>query len=317
MTIYPKISVIILNWNNAKDTLECLDSVNKIDYPDFETIIVDNGSTDDSLSKIKKAYPHIIYLENKENLGFTGGNNIGMSYALKTDAKYFLLLNNDTIVCKHLLNNFIKAAILHPNGGAFGAKIFYYDQPFTLWHAGGSWSNEFMKPYQIDKNLSETQSQKTKVEKIFYAVGAALFLKKEAIEKAGMFDDRFFLVMEDIDLCQKIQKRGYECLFVPEARVWHKVSQSFDGGNAGPQYLYYFHRNRLLFMQKHFSIFQRLKFYPKLLKNEAIPFIRVLLQKSSSQQFKKQIKSIFKGMFHYFISSYGQEKKNHVNSPKD
>ena len=121
-----KVAIIILNWNGKKDTLECLESVRKIDYQNFEVIVVDNGSSDDSLKAIQSKYPEICILETGENLGYAGGNNFGMRHALQNGADYILILNNDIIVDSQLINSFIDASALIPKGGIFGAKIYYY-----------------------------------------------------------------------------------------------------------------------------------------------------------------------------------------------
>lgn len=309
MSILPKINIIVLNWNNAKDTLECLESIYTIDYPKYELIVVDNGSTDNSLSLIKQAFPKATYIENKENLGYVGGNNAGISYSLKTTADYFFILNNDTVIAKDILSAFAEAAIQHPNAGVLGGKIFYYDKPHTIWHAGGYWSEKQMKGFHIDENTPNSQSGKKDITKVFFVFGAAMLLKKEAIIKAGMLDEKFFLMVEEIDLCHRISKEGFDCLYVPKACVWHKGSNSFGDGKNGPQQLYYFHRNRLLFLYKHYSFLKRLKFYRYLIKNEMLINFAMLCNDETTSINKKRLRSVFKGIFHYFISSFGKSKQ--------
>ena len=126
---FPKVSIIVLNWNGRNDTLECLESVERIEYPNFDVVVVDNGSNDDSVAAIHAKFPEITLLETGKNLGYAGGNNVGIHHALQQNANYILLLNNDTVVDPALVQQFVEAGQLMPEGGAFGAKIYLYSKP--------------------------------------------------------------------------------------------------------------------------------------------------------------------------------------------
>ena len=142
----PKVVIVILNWNGKADTIECVASASAINYPNYEIVVVDNSSTDDSVGAITKQYPDIDLLQTGSNLGYAGGNNVGIRWALDHDADYVLLLNNDTIVSPDLLRAFVIAKDLLPANAVLGAKIFFYDEPDKLWFAGGRWddgSNSF------------------------------------------------------------------------------------------------------------------------------------------------------------------------------
>ena len=130
------ISVIILNWNNAPDTLECLASVYASDDSCFSVIVADNGSQDDSLSILRQAYPHARYLSHGENLGFAEGNNCAIRLAMEEGSEYIFLLNNDAIIAKETLSQLREAAAQHPNAAVLGPTIFFYDEPATIWHGG-------------------------------------------------------------------------------------------------------------------------------------------------------------------------------------
>src|SRR3990167_2553859 len=135
----PRILIILLNWNGKRDTLECLSSLQKVSYRHFTPIVVDNGSTDDSVALIRTQFPTVPIFETKENLGFAGGNNVGISWALKKPYDWVLLLNNDTIVAPDFLEAFLQAAKERPQAKIFGAKIYRYDEPNRIDHLGGFW----------------------------------------------------------------------------------------------------------------------------------------------------------------------------------
>ena len=123
----PTVSIIVLNWNGKHDTVECLESLSHISYPNYEVIVVDNGSTDGSVEQFKARYPEITVIENQDNLGFAEGNNVGIRAALQEDTEYVLLLNNDTIVDPRFLDELINVAEREPRVGFAGPKIYYYD----------------------------------------------------------------------------------------------------------------------------------------------------------------------------------------------
>ena len=134
--------VVILNWNGRDDTLACLESVARIDYPNFRVIVADNGSSDGSVDAIRRAYPDVHLIENHANLGFAAGNNSAIAHALESGAEFVFLLNNDTVVDPAILSAFVDAAERMPDGGVFGAKIYYYGDKQKLWYAGGYWDAE-------------------------------------------------------------------------------------------------------------------------------------------------------------------------------
>lgn len=140
LTLQPQVFIIILNWNGKTDTLACLNSLQKITYSNQEVVVIDNGSSDDSVAQIKTLYPEVIILETGENLGYAEGNNVGIRYALEHHAEFILLLNNDTIVAPDVLDQLANAALQNPEAGVFGATLFYMDKPDTVWFAGAQWN---------------------------------------------------------------------------------------------------------------------------------------------------------------------------------
>jgi GT2 family glycosyltransferase len=254
-----KVAVIILNWNGKKDTLECLASVKKINYPNYEIVLVDNGSVDDSVDAISKQYPDMTLLQTGENLGYAGGNNVGISWALDHEADYILLLNNDTIVSTDLLSAFINAANLLPSGSILGAKIYYYDNPDMLWFAGGCWQAEkngfeHIGYGQLDSIEFSNTAQ------VDYITGCALFADAATFQDVGLLDEDFFLTYEETDWCYRAKTKGHKCIVVPEAKLWHKVSSSF-GGSDSPLVNYFMVRNKLLWAKKHLPYATQIKLH--------------------------------------------------------
>jgi len=247
----PLVSIIILNWNGKADTLECLDSLNEIDYSHHEIVVVDNGSADGSVSAIRQHFPHTHIIDTGENLGFAEGNNVGIRYALESDSDYILVLNNDTWVNSDLLSTLITAARATDNKFVYGPAILYANPEDTIWFAGGKWNQEkltFDYPLQGEKitNLPANPYETD------YICGAALFFHRSIAERIGLFDKRFFLVWEESDWCYRANNAGYPSLMVPASKIWHKVGVSF-GSESSPLRQYFSTRNRLLWIEKNLS----------------------------------------------------------------
>ncbi|MBF4474379.1 glycosyltransferase family 2 protein [Methanobacterium formicicum] len=286
----PRVSIVIINWNGWEDTSECLESLFQINYPNFDVIIVDNASEDDSLNKIREycsgnlsvessflKYNHknkpidlleyeeeydsefhikdgktdqrIILIKNRENIGFPGGNNVGIKFALKFfNPNYILLLNNDTIVNKDFLTELIKNGEFREDIGILGPKIYFYDKPNTIWSAGCKISWKLSRGIHIGSNEFDKGQYNAKKE-VEYVSGSAFLIKTEVIQRIGLMDEEYFLYFEESDWTLKANHKGYKSLYVPQAKIWHKVSQS-GGGIAKPTGLYYITRNRWIFMRK-------------------------------------------------------------------
>jgi GT2 family glycosyltransferase len=256
----PSVSVVILNWNGKQDTLECLASIRRIDYPNVEVIVVDNGSTDGSATAIQATFPDVTLLETGSNLGYAGGNNVGMRYAMEHGAQYVLLLNNDTVVDEALVREFIRAADTLGDDAILSAQIYFHADPETLWYAGGrvvpstgnTYHEGFRSPARTHGHADIAQTD--------YASGCAFFVSTRLLSRIGLFDERFFLLYEETDLCYRARDIGAKCYVVPRAKVWHKVSVSFGGANS-PSYIYFWSRNRLLWAEKHLSCRRLLRMY--------------------------------------------------------
>lgn len=224
----PLVYIIVLTWNGKKDTIECLDSLSRINYPNYKILVVDNASTDGTMDVIKKNYPDVEYIYNSKNLRYAGGNNVGIDFALKKNADYILLLNNDTIVESNFLQHLISTATSNPDIGIIGPKIFYYDQPGLIWYAGGK--IEWWKGWIYHKGIRELDSEKYsyKMETDF-VTGCCIMIKRELFEKIGKIDETYFIYGEDVDFCIRARRAGYKIFFDPDAKIWHKLSVSTGG----------------------------------------------------------------------------------------
>ncbi len=295
---HPKVAIIILNWNGRDDTLACLESVFRIDYPNYGVIVVDNGSSDDSVPAIHQRFPQARVIETGENLGYAGGNNVGIKYALENNFDAILLLNNDTIVDKNVLNAFFSALSRYPEGAILGAKIYYHSQPHTLWFAGGKWVRETMDFIHIGQNQEDDRKFSRDIV-CDYITGCALFASAQVFRRVGLLDEDFFLTYEETDWCYRAKELGYPSICIPEAKVWHKVSASF-GGEYSPLSRYFLTRNRLLWGKKHLPPLSRFYLQLKVLKkmlpmfsptDEGIAIYRKLLWGTATwiRQFKRNI----------------------------
>ena len=246
----PKVVVVVLNWNGRMDTLACLDSLADVTYPNWEVIVVDNGSEDGSVEAIRKAHPAATVIESAENLGFAGGNNLGLEAALRRSADFILLLNNDTIVAPDVLSAFVTAAREHPDAGAYSGRIYFLSDPQRLWYAGTRWSPPDAAFEHIGQGVVDGGNSFEEVRETDYACGCAMFLRASAVRGIGPLDERFFLLFEETDWCSRAKRAGLRSLFVPQARLWHRVSAAL-GGRGVPLYEYFYTRNRLLYARMH------------------------------------------------------------------
>jgi hypothetical protein len=236
------LKIVIVNWCRPVDTIDCVNSLLQANIPIKHVLVIDNGSTDDSIDRISKACPGIDIQRLIDNQGFAGGYNFGIDLAIKSGADKILLLNNDTIVGPDTVQKLMvsKWDVCVP-------KIYYYDNPGIIWSAGAQWRRfppmVIMRGYQRRDNLRYDRAIELK-----YATACALLVRREVFEQAGMFDLQYESYFEDYDFMYRVHEAGFRIGYVPEAKVWHKVSQSL--GENSPQRLWYLGRNSILFYRK-------------------------------------------------------------------
>ena len=237
-----KISIIILNWNGKKITSGCLKSIKNQSFKEYEIIVVDNASSDGSQEYFKKKFPKVKLIENKENLGYAGGNNIGIK---KANADYILILNNDTILDKNFLEELWKE---RNKADILGVKNYYFDKKNLVWAIGSKVNKFTMKAKLVGNKLIDSKDiDKMEIE---HAVGSAIFLNKKVIDKIGFLDEDYFAYYEETEWQTRAINAGFKISWVPSAKLWHKVAYSTGGGRS-PMSAYYLVRNRAYYIKKY------------------------------------------------------------------
>ncbi|HIB26229.1 MAG TPA: glycosyltransferase family 2 protein [Candidatus Marinimicrobia bacterium] len=224
------VNLFVLNWNGRDLTLDCLSSLEKVIYPNVKIHIIDNGSSDNSVVSIRNKFPDYEIIELAENHGFAKGNNTGFQ-SVKQKADYTIFLNNDTIVDPNFIDPLVNELEAISNVKQTAPKIFYEDKKEYIWFAGGIislWTG-VIRHSGIRKKDSSKFSQKRKID---YATGCCVCMRTVDFESIGMFDESFLLYGEDVDLSLRFSNQGGEILFVPESKIWHKVSASLGGQSA-------------------------------------------------------------------------------------
>lgn len=234
----PTVGIVVLNWNNAPDTLKCLQSLSKLRYDRFFVDVVDNGSTDGSVELIRSRFPRTGIVQLPSNIGFAAANNTAIRNVFENGVDYALLLNNDTLVASTMLAKLVQFAEDNSDAGLVGPAMYYMNPSNRVFAAGGVIGWVTGETFHRDK-LSKSP------EIVDYIPGCGLLVKRAAFERAGGMDPEYFLNFEDVEWALRIRRSGYTVWCVPQARLWHKVSATL--GPASPQNTYYMTRNSLRF----------------------------------------------------------------------
>lgn len=254
----PKVSIIIVNWNGLEDTSECLESLKKITFPNYDMILVDNDSTGDDARVLRDKFADYIHvIENDKNYGFAGGANIGMRYAMvNSRPDYILLLNNDTIVDANFLTCLVEAAESSKSVGIVGGKICFLSDPGRIqivWGKTNLWHWQLFLPvprYSSYRKVVD-KGQYDYLRDVDWVSGCAILIKKDVINKIGLLEESYFGGWDDTDYCLCAKKAGFSVLYTHCAQIWHKNAQSFSKVKSYRAYLDA--RNRFIFMKRHAS----------------------------------------------------------------
>lgn len=249
----PRIGIVLVTFNKVALTLECLQSLAQLDYPNFQIIVVDNHSSDHSPAIIQAQFPNVHVSIQSNNLGFAGGSNCGIQIALELTCEYILLLNNDTTVAPTLLSDILKVFEANAAVGIVGTRICYYDEPTKVWFGGGciEWQSASVQRMEIGKPAVQNATP----QESDYVAGTALCFHRDVVKDIGLLDPRFYFYFEEVDWCRRASSAGYRILLLPRCLVWHHVSATI--GIDSPATTYYMTRNAFLFFAKNFQGFEK------------------------------------------------------------
>jgi GT2 family glycosyltransferase len=268
MNVLPRVHVLLVNYNGWRDTLECLESVFRLDYPDFQVIVCDNGSTDGSteriqawaegtqlatlardplpptvhttsvqkpiryvlgdrahaeagmLADVQAVDAQLVLVRLAENLGFTGGNNVGLKYLQARDEPGLVwILNNDTVVEPSSLREMVSRLTSDPELGAVGATVYWYDRPERIQVAGGGRLSRWSGFTKVAQTQSAARTAPTRFD---FISGACMLLRLDVLQRVGLLDERYFMYSEEVDWCLRMRRAGMRLGYVPHARIWHK-----------------------------------------------------------------------------------------------
>jgi len=232
----PAWYVIVLSWNGREDTERCLEALAKVTEPPVRVVCVDNGSTDGSVEAVRDRHPDVHLIENGRNLGFSGGCNVGIRWALSQGAEWVVLVNNDAVVARDAIVGFAAAAEQHPEAGMMAGKLYLADPPDRIWYAG----QRFLAWLGYSgRHRGEGRRDGPRYDRIRptdRANGALMAVSRAAIEEIGLLDEELFAYVEDVDWSLRARGAGFEVLFVPGARAWHRVGASTAGAAHNSYY---------------------------------------------------------------------------------
>lgn len=248
----PLVSIVTLNWNQAEVTCDLLASLARVTYPRVEVLVVDNGSAPRDVALLSAVFPRPRLIRSPKNLGFTGGNNLGMRLAR---GEYVLLLNNDTEVEPGFLEPLVAALEADPRVGAASPKIRYFHEPARIQYAGGTAVDElrgqarWIGTGEVDRGQHDVSGETE------LGHGAALLIRRRVLEEVGLLGEDYFIYYEEIDFGTRLRRAGWRARYVAESTVWHKESLSM--GKASPTKAYYLTRNRVLYLRRNAAGWRR------------------------------------------------------------
>lgn len=251
----PFVCIVVLNYNGAPMTFNCVESVLKFDYPNFKVIVVDNASADDSAVRLREALsdPRVELFVNDKNEGYAGGNNRGISKALSEGAKYILVLNNDTVAEPGCLRSLVKAMQADPGIGIGGCEIVDTE------HGSSNQGEKINLFTSRVRHLHHPEPVLSPVD-VDFICGAAIMLRAETVGSMGAFDSNLFMFCEDADICFRARQAGYRVCFIPGPGVRHFMGCSTRGAPLRPLVSFYLSRNHIWIVRRHGNLMQRVLF---------------------------------------------------------
>lgn len=245
-----KIATIIINYNGSDDTLECLNSL-LFSSIKTDAIVIDNNSNEEEIKKLETSNIKHKLIKNNNNLGFAGGNNIGIKYAIENGYEYILLLNNDTVVApdmiKKLISHMASNTVMLP-------KMYQYKNPEKIWYDGGYISKIVGKAYHYHEGKKDGNTDDRELKECSFATGCCMLANTDVFIKNGLMNEDYFLYSEDVDFSIRLQNNNIRIVYNPEAKLWHK--ESGTTGKKSELTTYYLTRNRLFLINNHKEYFK-------------------------------------------------------------
>lgn len=293
-----KVSIVIINWNGYRDTIECLNSLKIISYNNLSIIVVDNGSTDKSVLEIKKFHPEVNVIKLNSNTGFTGGANAGIRAALSNQADYIFVLNNDTLIDDEMLiHRMVKYSEKHLDAGIISPVVLNYPEG-KIWFDGGHLDRN-TGIIKCDERGRDYEKPLTKSDKnVTFIYGCALFMRADLLRKVHGFYEPYFLTSEESELCIKATDLGYKLVLLEDIYLYHKVAQSMVRGSF--LWAYFLYRNKLIFIKRNARRFSICDFF-KVFFYYIRGFVGFLRRKNYSAAL-----GILKGVLDFFLGREGK-----------
>lgn len=250
--------IVLVNWNQYEYTASCIRSLLEVTCPGIHIVVVDNGSTDQSARQLAADFGAKIELVcNAVNLGFTGGNNAGIRYALEQKAGYVMLLNNDTVVAPDFLSPLVARLDADPLIGAVTSKIYYVHDPTQLWAAGGTLT--LWLGHGQNRGIGERdRGQYDRPEEVDFVTGCCILARREIFERVGLLNEKYFIYFEDAEWCLRVREAGYKNWYEPASHIWHwagsankRKTRDLRTGRTNPHVYYLVTRNNLWFLRAH------------------------------------------------------------------
>ncbi|MDF2156439.1 glycosyltransferase family 2 protein [Algoriphagus sp. CAU 1675] len=251
------VAIILVNWNGYSFTKACLKSLDKVKNPNFQVILVENASKNPEGQQLKNEFPKILLIENQENLGFSGGNNVGIRKALEMGFSYILLLNNDTEVEPDFLELMLRKINENPKVGAVQPMICFLGEKEKIWSAGGKWNSILGSAKTLgDRKSIKDYSPSSDI--LDWATGCCILVSRQAILEAGLLNEQYFAYFEDVDWSLRIREKGFSILLAEKAKIYHEAGASSkkknSEGTLSPQVFYWLVRNQFFLIRRRKSL---------------------------------------------------------------
>lgn len=299
--MFKPVALILLNWNTPVHTANCISSLRQYCNEGlFDIIVADNGSTDGSLVLLKAQFPDLIYIENKENLGFAEGNNRGLDYSIKKGYTYSLVMNTDTLVNEDLVSCLLAHMESHPEAAAVQPAIYWMHDKTRIWNGAGRFNR------LLGKTISDTSAPNQVILNSYkvaeWVTGCCMLIRNSVLTKSGLFNKQFFLYYEDVELSFRMRDTGFEVHFLPSCKMYHeagvsaKVLAPKKEGILSPVIHYYVSRNHIWFLRRYGNSF----YYPVNIVYNGFYYLSLLLYfklRRRNEKARFLIKGLKEGIF--------------------